>query len=77
MHTYTCAHSQYKFTNVKREHDRTTLWMRRHFTGPNVTKDTDPGLVLFNCALFRYFGSIKYAERMGWVGNRDQGYDQG
>ena len=25
----------YKFTNVKREHDRTTKWMRNHWTRPN------------------------------------------
>jgi len=55
---------EFKFTNVKREHDRTTVWMRKNWTGPN-TSDSD-GNIIFNCALFRYFGTIRCAQIVGW-----------
>lgn len=54
----------YKFTNVKREHDRTTRWMRQHWTGPNEGRP--PGEIIFNCALFRYFGTWEFAAALGW-----------
>jgi 5-hmdU DNA kinase-like protein len=54
----------YKFTNVKRENDRTTRWMRRNWTGPNV--DRPGGEIIFNCALFRYFGTWEFADALGW-----------
>ena len=55
---------EYKFTNVKREHDRTTKWMRENWTKPHHNRH--PSEVLFNCALFRYFGTIEFADRIGW-----------
>lgn len=54
----------YKFTNVKREHDRTTRWMREYWTGPNEKRPA--GEIIFNCALFRYFGTWEFAEALGW-----------
>jgi hypothetical protein len=54
----------YKFTNVKREHDRTTRWMREHWTRPNELRPA--GEIIFNCALFRYFGTWEFAEAVGW-----------
>lgn len=54
----------YKFTNVKREHDRTTVWMRRHWTGPHENRPA--GEIIFNCALFRYFGTMEFAAAVGW-----------
>lgn len=54
----------YKFTNVKREHDRTTRWMRQHWTRPNEVRP--PGEIIFNCALFRYFGTWEFAAALGW-----------
>jgi len=54
----------FKFTNVKREHDRTTRWMREHWTGPNEAAPA--GEIIFNCALFRYFGTIEFGEAVGW-----------
>ncbi|MCI0561093.1 MAG: putative DNA base hypermodification protein [Nitrososphaera sp.] len=54
----------YKFTNVKREHDRTTRWMRRHWTGPNQNRPSEE--IIFNCALFRYFGNTDFASALGW-----------
>ena len=56
--------NEFKFTNVKREHDRTTRWMRRHWTGPN--EERPGGEILFNCALFRCFGKVEFAEAVGW-----------
>lgn len=57
----------YKFTNVKREHDRTTQWMRKHWTHPN--EDRPHGEIIFNCALFRYFGTSEFAKAVGWQVN--------
>jgi hypothetical protein len=54
----------YKFTNVKREHDRTTRWMRANWTGPH--HNAPAGEIIFNCALFRYFGTSEFAEAIGW-----------
>jgi len=56
---------QYKFTNVKREHDRTTKWMRENFTGPNA-RPNNREETLLNCAFFRYFGTTEWAEAAGW-----------
>jgi hypothetical protein len=41
----------FKFTNVKREHDATTRWMREHWTGPHASS-SDFGTVIFNCGMF-------------------------
>lgn len=54
----------YKFTNVKREHDRTTRWMRENWTKPHDNRPA--GEIIFNCALFRYFGTMEFAEAIGW-----------
>jgi hypothetical protein len=54
----------YKFTNVKREHDRTTRWMRANWTRPNEGRPTCE--IIFNCALFRYFGTTEFAGAVGW-----------
>src|SRR5271155_3462077 len=60
----------YKFTNVKREHDRTTRWMREHWTGPNERSGS--GEIIFNCALFRYFGTSEFAAAIGWQNHWDE-----
>lgn len=59
----------WKFTNVKREHDRTTVWMRKNWTNPNIGRPS--GEIIFNCALFRYFGTVEFAEALGWRYNWD------
>lgn len=56
---------KYKFTNVFRELDRTTVWMRKNFTGPNSDRPAEE--ILFNCCLFRMFGTMEFAEAHGWV----------
>ena len=54
---------EYKFTNVKRANDRTTRWfwkvLDEHAEEPIRVQ-------LFNCALFRYFGTIEFYEAVGW-----------
>ncbi len=56
--------NEFKFTNVKREDDRTTRWMRSNWTGPHGNRPA--GEIIFNCALFRYFGTAEFAEALGW-----------
>jgi len=56
---------QYKFTNVKRAHDKTTRWFWENVLEPNHYKPKE--YLLFNCALFRYFGTIEFSEAIcGW-----------
>lgn len=54
----------YKFTNVFRELDRTTIWLRENIREPYADQK---GLLLFNIALFRMFGSIESGEAHGWI----------
>ena len=54
----------YKFTNVKRAHDRTTKWFWEEVLDKH--RDADPAHILFNCALFRYFGTIEFSQAIGW-----------
>ncbi len=56
--------NEYKFTNVKREDDRTTRWMRTNWTGPHGNRPA--GEIIFNCAVFRYFGTTEFAGALGW-----------
>ena len=56
---------KYKFTNVKRENDRTTKWMRKNFTGQHANLSNKEE-TLFNCAFFRYFGTMEFAQAAGW-----------
>lgn len=55
---------EFKFTNVRRHHDWTSLNLRREFYTPNF--DADPREILMNAALFRYFGTYEFAEAVGW-----------
>jgi len=54
-----------KFTNVKREHDRTTAWLRANWTAKH--SNADAATVLFNCGVFRVFGTVAFAEETGWT----------
>ena len=53
-----------KFTNVKREHDKTSQLLIEEFYEPNKGKSKRE--ILMNCALFRYFGTIEFAREVGW-----------
>jgi len=59
----------YKFTNVKRAHDRTTRWF---WSVLDEHKDDPPAHLLFNCAVFRYFGTIEFSKRIGWIACWDE-----
>src|SRR5216684_3393212 len=56
----------YKFTNVHRVDDRTTKALvdiyRNH-------SSANPSTALYNCALFRYFGTSEFAQDVGWQEN--------
>ena len=56
---------EHRFTNVFRELDKVTAWMRKNFTDPNDHKES--GLMVGNCATFRYFNTIELMSRVGWM----------
>lgn len=59
---------EYKFTNVKREHDRTTRLLKEEFYDKveyDCAERTSE--VLLNAAIFRYFGTIEMARALGWT----------
>lgn len=55
---------KFKFTNVKRRHDKTTRLLRQEFYEPH--HDAPDYEILYNCAMFRYFGTIEFAQAVGW-----------
>jgi hypothetical protein len=54
----------YKFTNVRRQHDRTSRELIEDFYSRH--SNSDKSEILLNCALFRYFGTIEFARAIGW-----------
>lgn len=48
---------QYRFTNVFRELDRTTIWFRRNFRSRS-------DVTVFSCVAFRFFGRIETGEKL-------------
>ena len=54
----------YKFTNVNRHHDRTSMMLRELFYKEYFNDDKET--ILMNCALFRYFGTWEFAQAVGW-----------
>lgn len=54
----------YKFTNVFREHDRGTTWLRENFLEPH--KDDSLRLLAFNIGWYRMFNWWKTGELIGW-----------
>lgn len=55
---------RYRFTNVKRENDRTTRELVAHY---RRNFDSDHWAVfLFNCGIARYFGTTSFVLRLGW-----------
>tara|TARA_R110002012_G_scaffold202721_1_gene371891 strand:+ start:2467 stop:3384 length:918 start_codon:yes stop_codon:yes gene_type:complete len=55
----------YRFTNPFRENDKTTIWMREHFTEPNRKRPYAE--IFFNCCFFRMIGTSEFADDHGWV----------
>lgn len=56
---------EYKFTNVRREHDRTTMEFIQRFYSQQGQCSITP-VILLNCATFRYFGTWEFAAALGW-----------
>ncbi len=54
----------YKFTNVFRELDTVSLWMREHWTKPNWNAPL--WQTVLNCGIFRFFGTTEFAALLGW-----------
>lgn len=54
----------FSFTNVDREDDKTTRWLRQNWTVPNEHKPLD--VQLMNIATFRYFCTIEFATALGY-----------
>src|SRR5262245_23903606 len=50
-------------TNVKREHDRTTVQLRSIYEAHKIAP---PVQHLLNCAIYRYFGRHEFAQAVGW-----------
>jgi len=63
---------QFSFTNILREHDRTSSWANQNWYAPHY--EADPAVQLFNCGVFRYFGTIEFAEDLGWQDKFDPDY---
>jgi len=55
---------EYKFTNVRRYHDKTSDMLRTMFYSDHFYDDK--ASILMNCALYRYFGTYEFAEAVGW-----------
>ena len=55
----------YKFTNVRRHHDRTSRVLRGLFYDKHF--DDTYASILMNAATFRYFGTSEFAEVIGWT----------
>lgn len=55
---------KFKFTNVKREHDKTSMLLKKEFYTPHYEGDRE--IILLNCAIARYFGTIEFMRTVGW-----------
>src|SRR4051812_37810502 len=55
---------KFKFTNVKRIHDRTTqAFLKVYWEHPNAS----PDIALLNCAVRRFTGTAQASETIGWL----------
>jgi hypothetical protein len=61
---------KYKFTNVQRKNDRTTRALVEEYYTRYVATSS-PDVVLYNCGLYRYFGTIEWARAVGWQRRHD------
>lgn len=59
----------YKFTNVRRENDRTSQALIQNLYHPN--RNADAKSILLNCAIARYFGTSDFALSLGWIDYAD------
>jgi len=59
----------YKFTNVFRELDTGTIWLRQNFREPYRDREA---LLLFNIAWYRLFNLIDTSSYIGWIEEWDR-----
>lgn len=62
----------YKFTNVHREHDRTTQQLRKLYD-KHADKSPDD-VTLLHCGIYRYFGTWEFAHDIGWTNKITKGF---
>ena len=55
---------EWKFTNVRREHDRTTRAFVDAYRAHAMAR---PEVALLNCAAYRWFGTAEFAAAAGWL----------
>lgn len=53
-----------RFTNIRRSDDKTTRWLKNNWITPN--KGRDPLAEFRNVAVFRWVGTIEFAQTYGW-----------
>ncbi len=56
---------EYKFTNVHREHDRTSRELIDRFYSPNESEARET--ILLNAVIYRWFGTWEFASALGWT----------
>lgn len=59
----------FKFTNVKRIHDKTTKHFAKIYSNHTTRPEHE---ALYNCALYRYFGTTDWADAVGWMNGHDE-----
>lgn len=65
----------WKFTNVKRDYDRTTRGLVSEFYEYAKGAKRPRLEILFNCAVFRYFGTLEFARDVKWNVPAEQSLD--
>ena len=63
---------QFRFTNIRREHDKETKWLIQHITSNSKLRYEDK---LLNCILFRLFNKHETAELINMPIAFSKGYD--
>lgn len=56
--------NEWRFTNVHREHDRTTIWLREHIREPLTAKQAPKLKIVESTIIFRWFNRVTTAEHI-------------
>ncbi len=62
---------KYKFTNVRRIHDRTTQAFLKVY---QANHEALPHVALYNCGVWRWFGTEDFMEAVGWQLDHDESW---
>jgi hypothetical protein len=60
---------EWRFTNVRRIHDRTTQAFLAIY---KEHRHALAAVALYNCALYRWFGTVEFATKVGWLEVHDE-----